>query len=564
MFSGVVKIADIDDYITPSQNCIKPISDVTQINKKGDVKDNNNGLKGKKAKLVIGSIADDKQGILNEYNKDYLLEPNLIKIKNVDTKSAKITLNDCLACNGCVTTAETLLIQAQSVDEFVQNSIKENKISICCISPQSILSLAYYFDLCEAETMEKLCSILEGIGIKFVFNYNIILKYSLDQSYEEFKQKIFNNNIESGIENNLSNNVKYLIASECPGWICYAEKKIGEWIIPNLSNVKSPQQVMGNFLKSAFSKIFKDKEIFVSSIMPCFDKKLEATRENHKIKDNLEVDTVISTIEMLELFTKLNIDFKNYQPPKKQSVFYSFSKLSKVLYEDMIPSSLGEGVLGSQIIQSFNHAYEETVDKNFESQENNINTIHMGIKKTHKKKHKCKKCSNNCKCKDKHEHSSHAEQKNNDTDSDNGHINQMQGQETLMKTNGEYFFDYLKTNYTINDEDYKSFFYTENNFSSNGYVEYIIERLIHDKLSIDASSKYEVIRKTLKNSDYKEIELKFYNKENQVSAAYSFAIVYGFRNIQNLIRNKNRIKYQYLEIMACPGGCINGGMLSLF
>ena len=27
MFSGVVKIADIDDYITPSQNCIKPMID---------------------------------------------------------------------------------------------------------------------------------------------------------------------------------------------------------------------------------------------------------------------------------------------------------------------------------------------------------------------------------------------------------------------------------------------------------------------------------------------------------------------------------------------------------
>ena len=27
MFSGVVKIADIDDYITPSQNCIKPLLD---------------------------------------------------------------------------------------------------------------------------------------------------------------------------------------------------------------------------------------------------------------------------------------------------------------------------------------------------------------------------------------------------------------------------------------------------------------------------------------------------------------------------------------------------------
>jgi iron only hydrogenase large subunit-like protein len=40
-----------------------------------------------------------------------------------------------------------------------------------------------------------------------------------------------------------------------------------------------------------------------------------------------------------------------------------------------------------------------------------------------------------------------------------------------------------------------------------------------------------------------------------------FAAAYGFRNIQNIIRNIKRGKcdYDYVEIMACPGGCLNGG-----
>lgn len=42
---------------------------------------------------------------------------------------------------------------------------------------------------------------------------------------------------------------------------------------------------------------------------------------------------------------------------------------------------------------------------------------------------------------------------------------------------------------------------------------------------------------------------------------YIFAKLYGLRNIQNFIRNlkKGPCKYVYIEMMACPAGCLNGG-----
>jgi len=38
------------------------------------------------------------------------------------------------------------------------------------------------------------------------------------------------------------------------------------------------------------------------------------------------------------------------------------------------------------------------------------------------------------------------------------------------------------------------------------------------------------------------------------------AKVYGMKNIQNLVRQikSKRCTYNYVEIMACPGGCLNG------
>jgi len=49
--------------------------------------------------------------------------------------------------------------------------------------------------------------------------------------------------------------------------------------------------------------------------------------------------------------------------------------------------------------------------------------------------------------------------------------------------------------------------------------------------------------------------------EHNGKVVLRFAAAYGFRNIQNIIRNikRGKCEYDYVEIMACPGGCLNGG-----
>lgn len=42
-------------------------------------------------------------------------------------------------------------------------------------------------------------------------------------------------------ENKGENTEIPLLASECPGWVCYAEKVIGDQIFPHMSKIKSPQ-----------------------------------------------------------------------------------------------------------------------------------------------------------------------------------------------------------------------------------------------------------------------------------------------------------------------------------
>lgn len=47
-------------------------------------------------------------------------------------------------------------------------------------------------------------------------------------------------------------------------------------------------------------------------MMPCYDKKLEAVRPDLKFGEpQKEVDTVLATHELIELFERTNIDFAN-------------------------------------------------------------------------------------------------------------------------------------------------------------------------------------------------------------------------------------------------------------
>ena len=62
--------------------------------------------------------------------------------------------------------------------------------------------------------------------------------------------------------------------------------------------------------------------------------------------------------------------------------------------------------------------------------------------------------------------------------------------------------------------------------------------------------------KTLKNADFREVSL-----ERDGKTVLKFAIANGFRNIQNLVQKlkRKRCEYDFVEILACPSGCVNGG-----
>ena len=63
--------------------------------------------------------------------------------KTTDGETVTITVDDCLACSGCITSAEEIMLQQHNTKEVIQ-ALKSNSYSnvVCSISAQALASLA--------------------------------------------------------------------------------------------------------------------------------------------------------------------------------------------------------------------------------------------------------------------------------------------------------------------------------------------------------------------------------------------------------------------------------------
>ncbi|KAE8283150.1 Cytosolic Fe-S cluster assembly factor narfl Nuclear prelamin A recognition factor-like protein [Larimichthys crocea] len=295
-FSGVLQLTDLDDFITPSQACVKPV----KVEKK----------EGKSVAKI--QIEDD--GSYVQVNQDGGKQK---------LGKAKITLNDCLACSGCITSAESVLISQQSNEELfkVLNNNKtggaEQKVVVVSVSPQSRASLAARYDLSSTEAGRKLTCFFKGLGVHHVFDTSFSRTFSLLESQREFVERFQRKEQDS--------TCLPMMTSACPGWICYAEKTHGEFVLPYISTTRSPQQMMGSLVKGYFAEQqgLSPEQIYHVAVMPCFDKKLEASRSDFYLdkSQSREVDLVITSAEVQKILEEKNVALGDVEPAPLDAMF---------------------------------------------------------------------------------------------------------------------------------------------------------------------------------------------------------------------------------------------------
>lgn len=214
----------------------------------------------------------------------------------------------------------------------IENLESGGRIYVASVSPQSRASIAATFGVTEREAgymIEQLLSGPKGIknravyrnGFQWVVDTNVAREACLVLGANEVMVSMLAEEKKSaGLEDGAAEKQpkKPILSSSCPGWICYAEKTHPH-ILPHLSRLKSPQALMGTLLKTTLSRklgISPDR-IWHVAVMPCFDKKLEASRE--ELTDAVwggtgtrgvrDVDCVITSKELLMLADSRRVDF---------------------------------------------------------------------------------------------------------------------------------------------------------------------------------------------------------------------------------------------------------------
>lgn len=88
------------------------------------------------------------------------------------------------------------------------------------------------------------------LGAIEIYNLSCFDELALHLGQIEFKERFLASakndqekmkNVKKGIKWNQNIGNLPILSSECPGWVCYAEKTHGEEAFPFMSKVKSPQ-----------------------------------------------------------------------------------------------------------------------------------------------------------------------------------------------------------------------------------------------------------------------------------------------------------------------------------
>ncbi|RAO65681.1 uncharacterized protein BHQ10_001693 [Talaromyces amestolkiae] len=329
--SAILSADDLNDFISPGLACIKPVETLPQ------------------------NSTTSTENAYEVTTED--------KIQPENQAPTQISLTDCLACSGCVTSAEAVLISLQSHAEVlntldahrppplivaedgnvsVSRKVEpDEKIFVASVSPQVRASLAATYGISERKAgymIDQLLSGPQGLrgggkhgnGFTWVIDTDVLRQMVLTLAAQEVTETLQTSFTKSG-SGKYTSPKKPILSSACPGWICYAEKTHPH-VLPHLSRLKSPQALSGTLVKSILRRNLgiAPSQIWHLAVMPCFDKKLEASREeltdaawntgsNHPVRD---VDCVITSRELLMLASSRNISLPSL-PLKSLSPTYA-------------------------------------------------------------------------------------------------------------------------------------------------------------------------------------------------------------------------------------------------
>ena len=206
----------------------------------------------------------------------------------------------CVLCGQCLLKCPVAAIRDKSYINQVEAALEDpDKIVTVQVAPSVRVTIGEVFGLPPGVSLtRKLPTALRRIGFDYVFDTD----FGADMAVMEEGHELISR-LQAG-------GPFPLITSCSPGWVKFMEHFYPEFI-PNMSSVKSPQQIVGVLTKTFFAERngISHKKLFNVAVMPCSAKKFEIQRPEHRLPDGTpEMDAVLTTREFGDLLKLHEID----------------------------------------------------------------------------------------------------------------------------------------------------------------------------------------------------------------------------------------------------------------
>lgn len=238
------------------------------------------------------------------------------------TMDKDLNFSNCILCGQCLMVCPSGAIYERTNFNLLQEAINNADIKVVVqYSPTIPISIGDEF---KSRSTKDIPGILNAILRKIGFDKVYLTSFGGD-IVADMQARDLDERIQSGT--NLP-----LISSCCPAWVKYVEQSHPE-LIPNLSSLKSPQQIMGSLIRYYMEKkegVHADK-IFSVAIMPCTAKKYEMQREEMTYKGISDVDLVLTTRELIKLIHLYGVDTGSLNPEIADAPFDDSSSAGKII-----------------------------------------------------------------------------------------------------------------------------------------------------------------------------------------------------------------------------------------
>jgi iron-only hydrogenase group A len=232
-----------------------------------------------------------------------------------------LNVSSCINCGQCILVCPTAaLTEHSNVDEVLRALADPGKTVIVQHAPAVSVSIAEEFGFAPGVDFDgKMVAALRRAGFARVFDTSFAADLTIMEEGSELVKRV------------TGGGALPMFTSCSPGWIKFVEQSYPEFRA-NLSTCKSPQQMMGAIVKTFFAeKAGLDPADIVSvSIMPCTAKKFEASRPEMGRGRAADVDYVLTTRELADLFRITGVDPAAQEPETADTPFGERSSAGKL------------------------------------------------------------------------------------------------------------------------------------------------------------------------------------------------------------------------------------------